>query len=511
MTFRFPRLRWMAAAASCLLLLSACSSGQSADPASGPGADAAASMPAAPEGLERYYTQSLDWTSCSTSFECADVEVPLDYAHPEGDSIQLSVVKMDAPGKAQGTLLVNPGGPGASGVDLVMNAGSLVFSDHLRGAYDVLGFDPRGVSRSAPVTCRTDAERDKARTVDIDTSTAAGLAELEEQSRDFAQECARKTGKSLGFVDTVSSAKDMDILRAVSSEPKLDFLGFSYGTKLGATYAQLFPQNVGHMVLDGAMDPSLGNEDVTLGQAAAFEKAITAYLEDCLRGRDCPFDGDVEQARGQLQQVFDDVEQYPLTAQDGREVGITDFVNGFLLAFYDDAYWDQLTAALSDIISGDPTKILELADTSAGRNPDGSYTGNPMAAFTAINCLDYPVDTSLEGQRHDAQDLAKASPTIGKYLAFGGMACQDWKYEPTGHPAPVSAPGAAPIVIIGTTGDPATPYQWSKALNEQLESSVLLTFHGEGHTAYGRSNECIGNAVDDYFVDSTVPKDGLQC
>ncbi|WP_372699899.1 alpha/beta hydrolase [Arthrobacter sp. JSM 101049] len=509
MTFRSRRLQWVAAFASCLLLLSACSTGQSADPGTEP--DAAASMPAAPEGLERYYTQSLDWTSCSTSFECADVEVPLDYAHPEGDSIQLAVVKMEAPGKAQGTLLVNPGGPGGSGVDLVMNAGSLVFSEDLRGAYDVLGFDPRGVSRSAPVTCRTDAERDEARTIDIDTSTAAGLAELEAQSKDFAQDCARKTGKSLGFVDTVSSAKDMDILRAVSGDPKLDYLGFSYGTKLGATYAQLFPQSVGHMVLDGAMDPSLDNEEVTLGQAAAFEKAITTYLEDCLRRQNCPFDGDVDQARSQLQQLFDSVEKYPMTAQDGREVGITDFVNGFLLAFYDDAYWDQLTAALNAVISGDPTKILEMADMSAGRNADGTYTGNSTAAFTAINCLDYPVDTSIEGQRRDARELAKASPTIGKYLAFGGMACQDWKYEPTGHPAPVSAPGAAPIVIIGTTGDPATPYQWSKALNQQLESSVLLTFHGQGHTAYGRSNECIGNAVDDYFVDSTVPQDGLQC
>lgn len=509
MTFRPPRLRWAAAAASCLLLLSACSSGQSAAPATE--GEASASMPAPPEGLERYYTQSLDWTSCSTSFECADVEVPLDYAHPGGDSIKLAVVKMAAPGKAQGTLLANPGGPGASGVDLVMNAGSLVFSEHLRRAYDVLGFDPRGVSRSAPVTCRTDAERDEDRTFDFDTSTASGLAELEAHSRDFARECTRKTGKSLGFVDTVSSAKDMDILRAVNGNPKLDYLGFSYGTKLGATYAQLFPKNVGHMVLDGAMDPSLDNEDVTLGQAAAFEKAITAYLEDCLRGRDCPFDGDVDEARGQLQQLFDDMEQYPLTAQDGREVGITDFVNGFLLAFYDDTYWDQLTEALTDVISGDPTKILALADRSAGRNPDGTYTGNSTAAFTAINCLDYPVDTSLEGQRQDARELEEASPTIGKYLAYGGMACRDWKYEPTGHPAPVSAPGAAPIVIIGTTGDPATPYQWSKALNQQLESSVLVTFHGEGHTAYGRSNECIKNAVDDYFVDSTIPKDGLQC
>jgi pimeloyl-ACP methyl ester carboxylesterase len=291
----------------------------------------------------------------------------------------------------------------------------------------------------------------------------------------------------------------------------LNYLGFSYGTKLGSTYDQLYQKNVGLMVLDGAMDPSLDNEEVTLGQAAAFEKAITAYLEDCLRGQNCPFDGDADQARDQLHQLFASVEESPMTAQDGREVGITDFVSGFLVAFYDDAYWPTLTDALNTAISGDPTAMLDLADLSAGREPDGTYTGNANEAFIAINCLDYPVDTSIEGQRQDARELAKASPTIGKYLAYGGLSCKDWKYPSTGKPAPVSAPGAAPIVIIGTTGDPATPYTWSQALNEQLESSVLLTFHGEGHTAYGRSNECIGNAVDDYFLDSTVPEDGLQC
>lgn len=508
MTIPRRRLRW-AAAASCLLLLTACS----ATPASGPAADgdSAAPMPTPPDGLGKYYSQTLDWTSCSTTFECADVEVPLDYQHPDKASIKLSVVKLDAGRKSQGTLLVNPGGPGASGVDLVMNAGTQMFSADLRKGYDLLGFDPRGVSRSAPVTCRTDAERDEARTMDPDPTTDAGLAEIEKQSKEFADACAAKTGKSLGFIDSVSSAKDLDILRAVNGDTRLNYLGFSYGTKLGATYAQLYPKNVGHMVLDGAMDPSLDNEEVTLGQAAAFEKAITAYLEDCLRSQSCPFDGDVDQARDQLHELFASVEEYPMTAQDGREVGITDFVSGFITAFYDDGYWPTLTKALNAAISGDPTKMLELADLSAGREPDGTYTGNADEAFIAINCLDYPVDSTIEGQRQDALELAKASPTIGKYLAYGGLSCKDWKYPSTGEPAPVSAPGAAPIVIIGTTGDPATPYAWSQALNEQLESSVLLTFHGEGHTAYGRSNECIGNAVDDYFLDSTVPEDGLQC
>lgn len=502
------RLRWAAAAAASLLLLTACS-GQPSDDAGAPASEAP--MPSAPADLGKYYSQSVEWTSCSTQFECAEVKVPLDYEHPEKKSIDISVIKLGASKKKQGTLLVNPGGPGGSGVDLVRDAGTLVFSDDLRSGYDLLGFDPRGVSRSAPVSCRTDAQRDADRTRDIDPDTKAGLKKLEQESKDYAAECAERSGASLGHVDTVSSAKDMDILRAVSDAPRLDYLGFSYGTKLGATYADLFPSHIGHMVLDGAMDPSLSNEDVTLGQAKGFEKAITDYLEDCLQSQDCPFDGDVDQARDQLRDLFDSVEQAPLTAEDGREVGITDFVSGFLMAFYDDGYWPQLTDALNAAFAGNPTPMLELADMSANRNEDGSYNDNAEAAFTAINCLDYQVDTSLDGQRQDEKKLEKASPTIGQYLAFEGLACKDWKFKPTGQPAPVSAPGAAPIVIIGTTGDPATPYPWSQALNQQLESSVLVTFDGRGHTAYGRSNECIGNAVDDYFLDSTVPKDGLKC
>ncbi len=502
------RLRWAAAAAASLLLLTSCSS-QPADDADAQESDAP--MPSAPADLGKYYSQSVEWTSCSTQFECAEVEVPLDYEHPEKKSIELSVIKLDASGKKQGTLLINPGGPGGSGVDLVKDAGTLIFSDDLRKGYDLLGFDPRGVSRSAPVSCRTDAQRDADRTLEADPETKAGLKKLEQESKEYADECAERSGASLGHVDTISSAKDMDILRAVSDAPKLDYLGFSYGTKLGATYAGLFPSHVGHMVLDGAMDPSLSNEQVTLGQAEAFEKAITSYLEDCLRNQDCPFDGDVDQARDQLRDLFDSVEEYPLTAEDGREVGINDFVGGFLLAFYEDAYWPELTKALNSAVAGNPTPMLALADMSASRNEDGSYTGNAEAAFTAINCLDYQVDTSIDGQRQDEKDLVEASPTIGKYLAFGGLACKDWKFEPTGEAAPASAPEAAPIVIIGTTGDPATPYQWSKALNQQLESSVLVTFDGRGHTAYGRSNECIGNAVDEYFLDSTFPDDGLKC
>ncbi|MDN6202002.1 MAG: alpha/beta hydrolase, partial [Micrococcaceae bacterium] len=240
------RLRWAAAAAASLLLLTACSS----QPADDAAQQSEAAMPSAPADLGKYYSQDVDWTSCSTQFECAEVEVPLDYEQPDQKSIDLSVIKLKASGKKQGTLLVNPGGPGGSGVDLVEDAGTLIFSADLRSGYDLVGFDPRGVSRSAPVSCRTDAQRDADRTLEIDPDTKAGLKELEEESKEYARDCAERSGASLGHVDTISSAKDLDILRAISDAPKLDYLGFSYGTKLGATYADLFPSHVGHMVLD---------------------------------------------------------------------------------------------------------------------------------------------------------------------------------------------------------------------------------------------------------------------
>lgn len=522
MTFHRPSLR-AAAAAVTLLLLAACVPGGPTEPVpdgapdGAPGGTAApaspgdpTTMPPAPAGLERFYSQQPEWTTCEDTFDCAEVEVPLDYSRPEAETIRLSLIRKRGT-DPRGTLLVNPGGPGASGVDLVRASVANTFSTELRSGYDVVGFDPRGVSRSAPVTCLTDAERDARRASQPDTSTPEGLEEVRRAAADYAQACESKTGVSLAFVDTVSAARDLDILRAVNGDASLNYLGYSYGTKLGATYASLFPDNVGRMVLDGALDPALSNEEITLGQATAFESEIRAYLADCLSAPGCPFDGDVDDALKQLHRLFADIEENPLTAADGRVVPIGDFVGGFIVPFYEDALWPRLSTALAGALAGDPTEMLALADAGAGREADGSYTGNLNDAFAAINCLDYPMTTDLDEQEADARRLERASPTIGRYLAYGGTQCEPWPFPPTGTPEPVSAPDAAPIVVIGTTGDPATPYAWAEALSEQLESSVLVTYKSHGHTAYGRGGECITNAVDAYLLDGTVPEDGLTC
>jgi pimeloyl-ACP methyl ester carboxylesterase len=386
-----------------------------------------------------------------------------------------------------------------------------MFSERLRSEYDLVGFDPRGVQRSAPVTCQTDAERDESRQTEYDRDSAEDLRRAIDDAAELAAQCAEKTGEVLGHVDTVSAAKDMDIIRAVVGDEKLNYLGFSYGTFLGATYAELFPERAGRMVLDGALDPSLSNEQITLGQASAFEDTIHAYAKFCLENSGCPMSGSVDDAVAQLRDLIRSVEESPLTASDGRLVPVGTFVSGLLVPLYDDASWPILTQALTSAFQGDPSTVLLLADSSAGRDSDGRYTSNSTFAFMAVNCLDYPMETDLAAMREDAKELEQASPTIGRYLAYGGANCKNWPYEPTGEPAPIRAEGAAPMLVIGTTGDPATPYEWAESMAADLASATLLTYEGEGHTAYGRGNTCIRDAVDSYFADGTMPAEGTVC
>lgn len=501
---RRPRIlnRALAVVAAGALLLSGCS-------ASAP-APVLTDMPPAPTGLERFYDQEVSWSACEGGLKCAEVRVPLDYADPSGPTITLALAKMEGR-KASKTLLVNPGGPGASGIDLVRDAGKFYFSKALRDNYDVLGFDPRGVSRSTPVKCQTDAQMDAERQLDLPTDTDADLAAIRKLSAATAKECAKRTGPSLGFVDTVSAARDMDVIRALVDDPQLNYLGFSYGTKLGAAYAGLFPEQVGRLVLDGAMDPALSEEELVLGQAKGFEGATRAYMQNCLDSGDCPFSGTLDEGMAQLHELIDSVARTPMRASDGRLLPVTAFVNGFIYPLYDDRSWPELSFALSDAIAGDADAMMTLSDEAAGRQEDGSYQGNANAAFGAINCLDYKMVSDIPTMRRDAAVLEAASPTIGKYMAYGGISCQDWAYPPTGKQAPASSTTDQPIVVIGTTGDPATPYDWALSLSGQLETGVMVSFEGQGHTAYARSNKCITNAVDDFLIDGKAPADGLRC
>ncbi|WP_427016373.1 alpha/beta hydrolase [Pseudarthrobacter sp. P1] len=508
---RRPRALAAAAAAVALaMLLSSCSVlfPQTAD--RGATAEAAV-IGNVPAELAGFYAQPVTWTTCEKSFQCATIKVPLDYAQAGGESIKLAVIRLAASGKKLGSMVVNPGGPGASGYDMVKDGAKTYFTDKIRAAYDVVGFDPRGVQRSAPVTCIGDAARDKERQESLNLDNDADLARDEAQTKDDIAACVKNTGPVLAHIDTVSSAKDMDILRAIVGDAKLNYMGYSYGTKLGATYAGLFPAKVGKFSLDGALDPTLSIEDVSMGQAKGFELAIHAWAAHCLATAGCPVSGTPEQAVQQVRDLNAVYADNPQRTKDGRVLTESEFTGVLAFAMYSTDLWDLLSQALASAFKGDSNAMMVLADYSAERGEDGKYKSNTAFAFNAVNCLDYPMVTDVAAMRADSAALQAASPTFGKLLGYTGLLCKDWPYKPVGAPAKITADGAAPILVIGTTRDPATPYDWAVALSSQLSSGVLVTWDGDGHTAYGRSNKCISDAVDGYFVDGVVPAKGLRC
>lgn len=461
--------------------------------------------------LQPFYGQTIEWSACD-AFECAKVQVPIDYADPAAGSVDLAVKRSPATGGAPiGSLLINPGGPGASGVDLVDSVVT-TFGTEVLAQYDVVGFDPRGVASSNPITCLDDAAKDELLSRDFDYATEAGITAATAAYTAMGAACAANTGPLLGHVDTVSAARDMDVLRAALGDEKLTYLGYSYGTALGATYAGLFPAKVGRMVLDGALDPALSSAELGLGQAIGFEGALRAYVTDCQGGPACPLTGSPDDGLAQIKDLLDQARRSPLPTASDRTVTGTLAFYGIAVTLYDNASWRFLTQALTAAIDdNDGTTLLQLADFYNDRGADGSFASNSSEAFTAINCLDGASSAEPAVMQAEAAQLEEAAPTVGYFFGYGGVICAGWPYPPTGTPGAITADGAPPIVVIGTTNDPATPYQWAENLAGQLASGVLLTYEGEGHTAYGRSNECILGAVDAYLLEGTAPADGTRC
>lgn len=457
------------------------------------------------------YHQHPDWSTCYESFQCASVKVPLNWSKPHADTIRIAVVRTKPKPTDQGTVLVDPGGPGGSGVDIVKDSLDYVSTKRLRRHFSIAGFDPRGVGRSSAVDCFTDAERDAMRGNDAAPDTDAGLANQRRQYKKFANACAKNTGALLGHVDTKSAARDMDVIRAALGESTLNYLGFSYGTKLGATYAELYPGKVGKIVLDGALDPSLTSEQITMGQAKGFERELRVYVRRCLKSSDCPLSGGVDRAVGQIRRLLTSATKHPLEATDGRKVGGSLLASGIIAALYNTANWQYLTQGLASAMDGDPGTLLALADQSADRDQTGHYTSNGDEAFIAVNCLDYSPSSSTADMRADAKKVEKASPTFGTWLSYTGLTCASWPHRASDAPSPVHVKGSGPFLVVGTTGDPATPYAWAKSLARQLPGGRLLTWHGEGHTAYGRAGDCIDSAVDAYFISGKLPVRGTEC
>ncbi|RNI18324.1 alpha/beta hydrolase [Flexivirga caeni] len=482
---------------------SSVSGGSSASPTAG-----------TPAALARFYDQKLDWSSCGPA-KCATLTVPVDYADPGGATIKLVIDKVPATGHRKGSLVVNPGGPGGSGVDYAAAAseGYVVRKD-VHSSYDIVGFDPRGVQRSAPITCYDDAQLDTYLGADPTPDTPAEEQQVAAENKAFGKACLAKNGNLLRHVSTVEVARDMDILRAALGEDKLNYLGKSYGTLIGSTYAGLFPQRVGRFVLDGVVPPDITAEQENLGQAKGFEQATRAYVRDCVAQGSCPLgsslDAGMTRIRSFLKAV--DAKPLPVTGQgDVKELTEGWATMGIAEAMYDKSSWPVLTDAFQAAFNGSGNKLMALADQYASRNSNGTYSGNIMQVINAVNCLDRSSPSSLATYRQEAAAFSKVAPTWGPMLAWGGLVCGEWPVKATGKPEKITAAGSGPILVVGTTRDPATPYEWSVQLANELANGHLITRDGDGHTGYMMGSTCIDNAVDDYILNGVVPPKGKTC
>lgn len=464
------------------------------------------------------------WGNCSVfigdaaaipTAQCANVPVPVDYAKPQGAQAQLAVIRVPATGDRLGVLLVNPGGPGASAVDTVASmAAGLADTDIMRH-FDLVGFDPRGVGHSTPqIRCRTDAEFDAFRQESMVDYSPAGVAHIEDVYRRLAQGCIDKTGQDfLANVGTASTVRDMDAVREALGENQINYLGFSYGTALGANYADRYPDRVRKMVLDGAVDPRTQPVAESLRQVAGFQKAFDVYAADCAKSPECPLGTDPSQFVARYQQLVYPLVQQPGRTSDPRGLSYQDAITGTVNALYTQHYWKYLTSGLLGLQRGtDAGDLLLLADDYQGRSESGAYD-NQQDAFTAIRCVDAPFPTDPAAWA-DADRQAREVAPFMSYGSFTGNAphdaCALWPVPPTSAPHQVSSPGPGKVVVVSTTRDPATPYTAGVDLAQELDAS-LITFDGTQHTVVFSGNSCVDPAVVSFLVDSVSPPPNLQC
>ncbi|MFC4500678.1 MULTISPECIES: alpha/beta hydrolase [Streptomyces] len=509
----------LASLALLLAAVPACSSGSGA---SYPGtaavrAELAALPKATPSALTPYYTQKLHWRSCGVpGFECGTLRAPLDYARPDAGDLRLAVSRRKAtgPGKRLGSLLVNPGGPGGSAVGYVQAFAGIGYPAEVRARYDMVAVDPRGVARSEPVECLDGRRMDAYTQTDSTPDDRRETDELVDGYKQFAESCGAHSARLLRHVSTVEAARDMDIVRAVLGDARLTYVGASYGTFLGATYAGLFPDRVGRLVLDGALDPSLPARRLNLEQTAGFETAFKSFAKDCARRPDCPLGRKEAEVGTRLKAFFTRLDAHPVPTGDaaGRRLGEALATTGVIAAMYDESMWEQLREALTSAMKEkDGAGLLALSDSYYERDGDGDYS-NLMSANAAVNCLDLPAAFATPDEVEKAlPSFEKASPVFGEGLAWASLNCTYWPVRPTGEPHRIEAKGAAPIVVVGTTRDPATPYRWAQSLARQLTSARLLTYVGDGHTAYGRGSACIDSTINAYLLRGTPPAPKKRC
>ncbi|GLW44623.1 peptidase [Streptomyces sp. NBRC 14336] len=508
--------RWAALTAATALLVTGCSSGGDEDGKSGDKSggksptNSSAADPRLPASLT---SQKLDWKECEATdgseapgddWRCATLKAPLDWSKPAGETIDIALIRSEATGDDRiGSLLFNFGGPGGSGVSFMPYYASLASELHKR--YDLVSFDPRGVAASEGVRCRSDKEIAAAETVDTTPDTPAEETAYFEDAADFGKGCAKSAGKLMSHVSTTDTARDMDLMRQVLGDEKMHYFGISYGTELGGVYAHLFPKKVGRLVLDAVVDPTADSVDHAKHQARGFQRALNNYLKSTGQ--------DPQKGTQEIADLLKRIDANPLPTSSDRKLTQTLAITGIVTPLYSESGWPMLTSALKAAEAGDGSELLSLADDYNERDESGRY-GTGGHSQRVISCLDAKQRPTVEETKALLPEFERISPVFGPFLGWDTAGwCHDWPV-PGQHDTPeVSAPGASPILVVGNTGDPATPYEGARAMADELGKGVgiLLTWKGEGHGAYGSGSSCVDSTIEDYLLSGTVPKYGKVC
>ncbi|MEU9172435.1 alpha/beta hydrolase [Streptomyces sp. NPDC048420] len=447
-------------------------------------------------------------------WQCATLKAPLDWAKPKGDTIGLALIRAKASGtegRRIGSLVFNFGGPGGSGVT-TLPAFAADYAK-LRTRYDLVSFDPRGVGRSAPVECLNDLQLDVYFQQDGTPDDSAERTALLANTKEFNAACEDNSKKMLAHVRTTDAARDMDLMRQVLGDDKLYYFGISYGTELGGVYAHLFPENVGRAVFDAVVDPTQNSEQGSLGQAEGFQLALDNFAEDCTsKTEECPVGDTAQDVKDRIATLLTDLDKKPIPGIGQRVLTQTAATNGIAQALYSKDFWEYLVSGLEQAYDGDGRVLMLLSDLMNGRSDNGEYN-NLTAANISIDCADdKPRYTAADVERK-LPEFRAASPLFGDFMAWSMVNCTDWAVAGAADHPDVSAPGSAPILVVGNTGDPATPYEGARKMVEALGAGVgvELTYKGQGHGAYDSKNKCVQDAVNGYLLTGKAPAAGTVC
>ncbi len=464
-------------------------------------------MPTPPAELAAFYEQPARWHNCGDA-DCMTVKVPVDYSRPHSATTELNVTRVSTGDGDLGSLFVNPGGPGGSAFDYAKAAEAVVSADVLKH-FDLIGVDPRGVAHSSPIECLTDEQKDTLVATDSSPDTPQEVTQLEKVSSILRDGCAASGSPLYGRMGTADAARDLDIVRAVVGDAAFNFLGKSYGTYLGQAYAELFPTHVGRMVLDGVLPADSDLVETTRVQAIALEHELHNFATTCSESDACPWQGSADEIVTQMQAWFVSLDSNPLKGTDGRELtqALAQSAVVSYLYFPPGDYESLIPALENAVTKAQPDQLLALWDQRSDRDAQGHYSTNALESFYAVTCIDRPYAGTIDSTATLAREWSAEAPTFGPSLAWGMLACSNWPAAAGSSPpiTRVTAAGSAPILVVGTTHDPATPYAWAQQVAGQLENAGLLTWDAHQHTAYSRGSACIDEQVDAYLLSGKLP------